>query len=434
MLLSKADGASIVRKLRRSLSMRLGFRLLSWFVMLLLLGSVFSAGAFAASDNGFKGGKGEKDRGSSAFGESQGRASEGLSMNMSKNMTSAMGRGPDANNVRAAYMLARGNLMNMKVSNNFKDGDQGEYTEATKLYLNSTIDYMASFLEGNDVVKLEQVKKDIAVAGNSKELSVCARDVRDIWKDASKQGRSVATKAADNKLSSVLKTSSDASTRMEGELRRLEAKGENVTELKLMLEHYRALISEAATYQRNNTNITDANERLRNMDIAARNIREANAVLKDMLTQIKQHREGYVILNGNDTLRATGNGTAVLSGDLSLSINATDAKLVIRDMAGDVKVDTSGATFSLSNFDEGKGESYHRAQVFHNLSGTVNINGTLVAVMVQGADISLSSDARGTAVFSGVGSYHLNGVAKKWVTCCDGPGMTGVDAGANATV
>jgi hypothetical protein len=399
---------------------KMGMKLFAYLAMVLMVASILSTGALAASDNAQKAGVLIKDRDRDMVNANENalrKQSEGLNSTIQDmNNTTLMNKAKGNKNVKAGYLDARDNFV--KIKNNDKNLASEEAIEATKEYLNSTIDYMIDSLEDEDyIAQLELVKEDVAAASTRKELAECARDIRDIWKDANRQKTVSASRSADNKLSAVIKTSENMALRLENEIARLENNGEDVTELRSMLEEYRSLIAEARAYQLQAANATDADEKaelVRNMNMAGQKIKEANALLKDMLKGLKQHREGLVVLTGNNTLKAEGNGTAVLSGNLTLEFNATDAKLVVKDMAGDAVINTSDASYGSSNIDAGNSESNNRAFVFHNLTGTVTIEGSRLTVMIRSEDMSLSVDGEGTVVLSGDGSYEQKGVTKEW--------------------
>lgn len=395
--------------------MKTSLKIFSYFAMALMVVSILSTGALAASDNALKNGAQIKDRDRDMVNANENalrKQTEGL------NNKTLMNRVNENKNIKTGYLDARDNFVKLK--NNDKNLASQEAIEATKEYLNSTIDYMISSLDDEEYIgQLELVKEDVAAANTRKELSESARDIRNIWKDASRQKTVSASKSMDNKLNAVIKTSENMAVRLENEIARLESNGEDVTELKAMLEEYRILISEAKAYQLQAVNATDANERaeiVKNMNMAGQKIREANTLLREMLKSLKQHREGLVVLAGNETLTAEGKGTAVISGDITLSFTATDAKLVIKDMAGDAVINTSEASYGSSNIDAGNSSSNNRAFVFHNLTGTVIIEGSRLTVMIRSEDMSLSVDGEGTVVLSGDGSYELNGVTKEWAT------------------
>lgn len=393
-----------------------GFKLFAYFAMVLMVASVLSTGALAASDNAQKNGIQIQDRDRDMVNANENalrKQAEGL------NNTTIGNKVKEMKNIKAGYLDARDNFVKLKA--NDKNLDSEEAINATKEYLNSTIDYMIDSLDDEEyIAKLEAEREDVAAATTRKELAESAKDIRDIWKDVRKDRVISSAVSINNRFTATIRTSEAMALRLENEIARLEQNGEDVTELEDMLEDYNALIAEAKDYQvqaRNaSTNGEEYGEIIRNMDQAGQKLKDANAVLKKMLNALKQHREGLVVLSGNSTLTAEGNGTAVLSGNLTLNFSATDAKLVIKDMAGDAVINTSDASYGSSNIDAGNSGNNNRAFVFHNLTGTVTIDGSRLTVMLRSEETSLSVDGEGTAVLSGDGSYEVNGVTKEWAT------------------
>jgi hypothetical protein len=333
------------------------------------------------------------------------------------NKTTLVNRAKENKNVKAGYLDARDNFVKLKATD--RNLASAEAIEATKEYLNNTIDYMIDSLDSEEhITKLELEKENVAAASTRKELAESAKDIRDIWKDARRDRVTSSVTSISNKFTATIKASETIALRFGNEISRLEEEGEDVTELEEMLNEYNALIAEAKGHQEQARNAYTRGEEYsqiaQNMNQAGQSLREANAVLKDMLQQLKQHREGLVTLNGNETLTAEGNGTAVLSGNLKMTFSATDAKLIVKDLAGDAIINTSDASYGSSNINAGNSESNNRALVFDNLTGTITIEGSRLTVMLRAEDISLSVEGEGTAVLSGDGSYELNGVSKEW--------------------
>jgi len=394
--------------------MKTSLKFFAYFAMVLMVASILSTGALAASDNAQKSGILVKDRDRDMVNANESalrEQAEGL------NKTTLVNRAKENKNVKAGYLDARDNFVKLKATD--RNLASAEAIEATKEYLNNTIDYMIDSLDSEEhITKLEQEKENVAAASTRKELAESAKDIRDIWKDARRDRVTSSVTSISNKFTATIKASEAIALRFGNEIARLEEEGEDVTELEEMLNEYNALIAEAKGHQEQARNAYTRGEEYsqiaQNMNQAGQSLREANAVLKDMLQQLKQHREGLVALNGNETLTAEGNGTAVLSGNLKMTFSATDAKLIVKDLAGDAIINTSDASYGSSNINAGNSESNNRALVFDNLTGTVTIEGSRLTVMLRAEDISLSVEGEGTAVLSGDGSYELNGVSKEW--------------------
>ncbi|WP_319507098.1 hypothetical protein [uncultured Methanolobus sp.] len=241
------------------------------------------------------------------------------------------------------YGEATENFLRIKANNSALNTE--EAIEATKEYLNTTIDVMIESLENDEYTeKLNEEKEDIAAATTRAELAECAQDIRDIWREARDERANSTTNSINNKLTAVIRVSETMALRLENEIARIEKNGEDVTGLQEMLGEYKAHIAEAKEYREQamnaNTNREKQSQGFQNMKQVGLSIKEANAVLRNMLTELKQHREGLVSLSADETLTAEGDGTAVLSGNFVLSFNADDVILVVKDMAGDAQVDT----------------------------------------------------------------------------------------------
>lgn len=399
---------------------KIGIKIFAYIAVVLMLASVFPAVALADSDNGKKNAIFEADE--DTIGDKiRDRDRDRVNATEDAPRTSTMNQAEKVKNAQAQYAQAKKDFLNAKAKNNELDSE--EAINATKDYLNSTIAWMIESLDAEEdadyIAALNAEKEEIGAANSRDQLAESAKDIRDIWKEARKDRVSSAAKSVNNKLNAVIKKSENMAQRLDKEIARMEQDGEDVTELQAMLDEYNDLIAEAKEYQeeaRNAyTNGNENGEALRNMNQAGQSIKDANAVLKSMLQALKQHREGLVVLTGEGTLEADGDGTAVISGNFSLNFNATDAKLVIKDMAGDADINTTSATFDSSNVDSGNSDDNNRAFVYHNLTGDVTIEGSRLTVMLRGTDMDLEVEGKGTAMLSGEGEYAVNGgELKKW--------------------
>ena len=338
--------------------------------------------------------------------------------------------------VRNDYADAKKDFQDLKIKINNKkvSADSEEASEATRAYMKRTIEYMITHLEtvqenvenadgdsadeisetiGGYIEQLQQQQANVESAQTRQEFADAAKDVRKIWNDAQKRAKYFAGQSVNERLNNVLAKSEGLSLRLESEINRLNAEGKDTEELEEMLAEYNGYINEAKQYQeraretiqnRNGQNddaVSEANQYMRQ---ATHSIHNANGVLKDMFDELKSHRRGSAVLDGTGTLTAEGSGTAVLSGDLTLDISATNAKLVIKDLAGDAVVTIDGEYTEVDCDDEDDG---NRALVYHNLTGTVQITGSRLTVMVRGDDVSITAEGRGSVILSGIGTYKV---------------------------
>ena len=328
--------------------------------------------------------------------------------------------------------------LRIKINNKNVDADSEEVINATRNYMNQTIEYMITHLEtvqenvvnaGGDpegevsvaidgyIEQLRQQQEKLETASSRQEFAEIAKDVRKIWNDAEKRAKYFAGMSVDRRLDNYLAKSDALALRIGAEIDRLNESGENVEELEEMLGEYNGLIEEAKRNQelaretirnRNGDDddaVDDANKYMRE---ATRNIQEANKVLKDIFDELKsQRRGGSVSLDGAGILTTEGSGTAVFSGNLDINISATNAKLVIKDLAGDANISIEG-NYTLVNDDEDEeDDDNNRALVYHDFTGTAHITGSRLTVMVHGDDLNITAEGDGSSILSGRGSYYV---------------------------
>lgn len=313
------------------------------------------------------------------------------------------------------YGEATANFLSIKANNSALNTE--EAIEATREYLNSTIDMMTESLDNEEYIEmLNAEKEDVAAAGTREEFAECANDIREIWREARQEKINSTSSSANNKLKAVIKASETMSLRLENEISRLEMKGKDVTELQEMNQEYSALIAEADKYQKQAEEAfgNDSSESFKYMKQAGQSLKQANAVLENMLMELKQYREGIVAFSDESTLTAEGDGIAVVSGDFAMSFTADNATLVIKDMEGNAVINTDDATYEYSNTDAGNSDVDNMAYVYHNLTGDVTIEGTRLTVTLHGTDISLDVEGTGNAVLTGEGTYEINGEKNTW--------------------
>ncbi len=321
--------------------------------------------------------------------------------------------------------------MKIKINNKKASADSPEAVEATRAYMNHTIEYMWAHLENvranavntaddsetidEFIAQLQEQQRYVESAQTGKEFADAAKEVRKIWADAEKSAKYFAGESVNNRLNNFLVKSESLSLRLESEIERLNAEGEDTEELEEMLAEYNELIGEAKQNQeragetiqnRNGQSDDDVSDANQYMHQATENIQEANKVLKEIFDELKSHRiGGSVSLDGAETLTTEGNGTAVFSGNLSMTINATNAKLVIKDLAGDAEINITGDYTPVNENEED--DDNNRAFVYHNFTGTAHITGSRLTVMVHGDDLNITAEGDGSSILSGRGSYNV---------------------------
>lgn len=425
-----------------------GLRIFAYFAVVLMLVSILPAGALAASDNGQNSDNGmseDNGRDNSNADDNSADNSDNTEedneppgiqqhdrdrdmVNANEDATREMAANKEINKAehikesKAGYQSAKNNFASIKSKN--PNLDTEEAIEATKEYLVGSIDYMTSLLEDDEyITELEDERENVEAATTRQELADSAKNIRNIWNDARKDRVMSAGKTIDNKINAVVKTSESLIVRLENEIATMKENGEDVEDLEAMLEEYKEYIADAKenqeqarnTYMNGNGNYGEnVREANRYVAQAGKDIRDSNAILRNMLQELKEQREGVIVLSGEGTLEATGNGTVVISGDVVIDLTVTDAKLVVKDLAGDAVINVDDAEYETSNIDSGNSTDNNRAFVYHNITGDVTIEGSRLTVMIRGDDIDLTAEGTGTAVLAGTGSYTVDGESGDW--------------------
>jgi hypothetical protein len=323
---------------------------------------------------------------------------------------------------KAGYDELRGNFQNAKALQARGELNATEAMDAAKEYLTGTIDYMVTRLEtikedGNYtedvnvtidtyIDRLGAQKDDVAAADTRKDLSEATRDIRKIWSDAQKDLNRMRAQKINSGLVNYLDKTNGVSERLQNEINGLTEDGEDTEDLQEMLDDYNALIEEAkqeherarVAYQNGED---DAGEQLRK---SIRLTNEANTKLRALVQEMKGFRQGYVTMAGEGLIDAEGDGTIVLSGELKVEFTATNATIVIKDLAGDAEIDLDGDYEQVNEDTTGDG-SY--AVVYHDFTGEAKIEGSRLTVMVRGEDITIKAEGTGSTSLSGEGSYTI---------------------------
>jgi len=417
-----------------------GYRIFSCFVVVLMLVGILPVGALAASDYAMQGhtssasGSGGSDQAddtsqddpdddtTKVFDRERDRDRDMVSATDDATRKRTEAQKEKMNEAADNYTAAKNNFVNIRSKNPMLDSE--EAINATKEYLISSIDHMTSNLDNEQYIdELNEEKDKVNAATTRNELADSAKNIRNIWNDARKDRVVSSGKNIDNKINAVIKNSDVLILRLENEITTMKENGEDVDELEKLFAQYKERMNDANKSREqarnlylegNGTNAQNMREANTYLKQAAKDIKDSNAILRNMLKELHQHRQGVIVLAGSGTLSAEGNGTAVISGDVEIDLTATDAKLVIKDLAGNAQVNTDNADYESSNIDAGNSTDNNRAFVFLNLTGDVHIAGSRLTVMLRSSDMELTAEGTGTAVLSGIGTYDYGTEADVW--------------------
>jgi tetratricopeptide (TPR) repeat protein len=281
--------------------------------------------------------------------------------------------------------------------------------------------FIASDNLENYIDQLKDMEDDVEAAETREEFQTVLREISDIWQHVNLESSYFILGTANNRVNSFLERGESISDRIEAEIERLAGEGVDTTELERLLDDYNEALEEVKCSHNKATQLFDEHngfdddgfyksenaEKAREfLDEASSLIREtqqqlkdAYSVLREIFTELKQHRSGSADLSGSDKLTASGNGKATISGNMEVKIRARSGILTITDYDGNAEVDVSGYG---TREDMGNG-----AVRYSGFDGTACISGSSVTVMILGNDIELTSEGTGSAVLRGYGTYDV---------------------------
>jgi hypothetical protein len=419
-------------------------KLITYVAIVLVLLSVLSTDVLAASGQG-NGNHGVGSQGNAAKNQDGGQ--NRVYVNDS-NDTDNNGSFLRLRETKREYFSAKEKLqqLNANMNSGKINVSSKEVFDVRQEYLLETIDYTISSLEDlekkvdasqredADVIiteiegyisELDAEKINVENATTTKELARSARNIHNMWKDAVKHASKTRAGFVDDKVGIYLNKSLSLSERLSKEIEVLQNHGEDTAELEKLLQEYNDLLDQAQQ------NRESAKESYENGDeaaskeywnAAAENLKDANSVLVEMSQILRTYRQGVVSLNGDGTLIAQGNGTAVFSGDIEAEMNINASHLVIKDLAGDAKVMiTNTESEIVLELDNSVADDPKRALVYSDLTGKVSISGSRLTVMVRGNNLDLEVEGTGCAVLSGEGTYTVgtDEDSKQWASQFD---------------
>lgn len=218
------------------------------------------------------------------------------------------------------YKVAKGDFLMVRnrIRANELDPNSKEAINATKLYLNSSVNYMIAHLSnvksnieysnGNgtdekiiaidEKVKLLEAEKDkIASASSQEQLVVIVRSVRGIWNNAEKISLAGAGQTVSEKLGEFLQKSKSLSEKLGVKVKDLNETGANTTELETKLASYNSYIvsaqekKEAADSIYNGANVTLEDLKMANNYLrqSLDDISKANQLLREIFGELKYY-------------------------------------------------------------------------------------------------------------------------------------------------
>lgn len=196
--------------------------------------------------------------------------------------------------------------------------NSNEALNATKLYLNSSINYMIAHLSNvksnmeysngngtekriaaiNEKIKLLEAEKlEVANASSQKELAATVRSVREVWDDAQKISLAGAGQTVSGKIGEFLEKSETLSEKLEEKIKSLNETGADISDLEIKLASYKAYLKSAQEKKKDADSIYyDKNVTRENMEKANNyllqslsDINKSNKLLIDIFEELKKY-------------------------------------------------------------------------------------------------------------------------------------------------
>lgn len=209
-----------------------------------------------------------------------------------------------------------------------------------------------------------------------------------------------------NIIDSDIERSESALYHFEREVERLENEGKDVNFLNQKIGEVRQHLENAKMNKTLSDELSENNESSTTISVEQKkylfnSIKELQ-IIHEILPQIFNDgqimRPGQVKLKDDVYLNASGNGAAVLSGNIEMSLSVQNAVVTIRDENNDKIISIDGEYTPESNIDP-------KIVVYRNVNGTMDITGTSTIVMVRGQSINFKAMGDGFAALSGNGTY-----------------------------
>lgn len=196
--------------------------------------------------------------------------------------------------------------------------NSNEALNATKLYLNSSINYMIAHLSNvksnmeysngngtekriaviNEKIKLLEAEKlEVTNASSQKELAATVRSVREVWDDAQKISLAGAGQTVSGKIGEFLEKSETLSEKLEEKIKSLNETGADISDLEIKLASYKAYLKSAQEKKKDADSIYyDKNVTRENMEKANNyllqslsDINKSNKLLIDIFEELKKY-------------------------------------------------------------------------------------------------------------------------------------------------
>jgi len=290
--------------------------------------------------------------------------------------------------------------------------------------INETIPFNASANIDEHIANLEDIQKIIQSADTPQELSDAAKQLKDEWVNIKLESMYYMGMAINHAIDNFLTKSDNVSVRMNNTIEELKDEGKDTSELEEIAMNFNNLLNEARDSYEQALELYDIHEGFDSKGMVVdskealsflreahklqkethKKLKEASKELRSFFREVKKLRHGVVFKRGTGTLEASGNGSAIIIGNLTATISGNGTLIV----SGNSQVTTSGT---------GRKNQLGNGDVKYQGFGLVNITGDNVRIRVSGNNISLTVTGTGYALLHGNGTYSTTGnfsVSGEW--------------------
>lgn len=230
------------------------------------------------------------------------------------------------------------------------DPNSEEALDATKLYLNSSVDYMIvhlsnvksniAYSNGNGTEEkiididekiklLEYEKANVTNASSQEELAFVVRSVHGVWNNAEKTSLEGTGQTVSEKIGKLLKKSENLSEKLGAKIDNLNKTGVDTNDLDTKLANYSFYINSAkqnkeaadAIYSGKNVTTEDMKKANNNLRQSLSDINKANNIIKQILNGLKEYKIEKDNETGVENTQKTAfNNTENITGTNSLNM------------------------------------------------------------------------------------------------------------------
>ncbi|MFH0860065.1 MAG: hypothetical protein V1921_02595 [Candidatus Altiarchaeota archaeon] len=279
---------------------------------------------------------------------------------------------------------------------------------------------------------LEQKQPEIEAATTRQELQDITTTVREEWNSIKPATRRIIGQMMNAKVLWVINKAENVSAKAEEAIDKLDAAGEDTTELESLLADFNAKLDlarekhdAASAKYAESRNAGEVDSLLREADALVREangyLKEAYTTLKQLVKEIRESASGKVRVRGTGKLWAAGDGEATISGNATVELTGEDGELELHDKGGDMIETVTGF-----------GDRRVTGQIIrYSGSGTATVSGSDIVVKLEASNVDLYAEGTGKAKLKGTGTYKTCGTG----ACAEGAWTSaGVDVTISANV